>query len=208
MELINKSGRLSEDEINRLWQNLREGNRSALDSLFREFYDELFTYSHRIVSDEELVKDSIQELFLELWQRRESLSKAASVKAYLLVSIRRLILNSLQKEKNRYTRNRKYIDNLFEEDFTLNQIVFDNDADKKKKKELLQVLNQLNSKQKETIFLRYYHGLSNAEIAKVMDINHQSVKNNLFRVIKSLRAIVKSPSDFIILISLLEQLSV
>lgn len=203
--VYNRSNNHSNEDVDDLWQSLRNGERNALDDLFRRFYNELFAYSYNIVADEELVKDSIQELFLGLWRRRESLSKATSVKAYLLVSVRRLILDSKLKERNRYERNRKYMEGVFEEDFTMNQVELDCETNTENK-ELLRVLNQLNGKQKETIFLRYYHGLSNEEIADVMDINYQSVKNNLSRAINSLRGIIKSPSDLLILMTALKQL--
>lgn len=194
-------------DVDNLWERLRNGERKALDLLFRRFYDELFAYAYKIVPDEDLVKDSIQELFLELWRTKDRINKATSVNAYLLVSIRRIVLRSLEKERNRYKRNLTFVENLFEKDFTLNQLEIEEGEDESKKKEILRVLNRLNAKQKETIYLRYYHGLSNAEIAEVMDINYQSVKNNLSRAIKSLRVIVKSSADMMFLISLIKQIS-
>src|SRR5690625_6672265 len=52
---------------------------------------------------------------------------------------------------------------------------------------LQQALNQLTPRQKEVIYLRFYHGLTNPEISGVMDINDQCVRNLLSGAIKRLR---------------------
>src|SRR5690625_7032263 len=49
---------------------------------------------------------------------------------------------------------------------------------------LQQALNQLTPRQKEVIYLRFYHGLTNPEISGVMDINDQCVRNLLSGAIK------------------------
>lgn len=187
---------------NHLWRALCSGDRNALDQLFRLFYNPLLDYGLKIVRDEELIKDCVQELFIKVWQNRTSLSVPNSVKAYLLISIRRLILEQIKLKKNRYKREMSYINEVFTEEFSIEEIVYEDETDKERKKELIHALNQLNGKQKETIFLKYYHGLSNAEIAEVMGINHQSVKNNLFRAMQSLRVIIKSApySAFLLLL--------
>lgn len=181
----------------RLWKSLCRGEKKALDELFRLFYTPLFDYGIKIISNEDQVKDAIQELFLKLWKKHDSLGIPDSVKAYLLVSIRRILLRSIQREQNRYERNRKYIDNFFAVSFSKEDPMIRYEIAEEKKEQLVQAINQLNSRQKETLFLRYYHGLTNQEIADIMNINHQSVKNNLYRAIKNVRGIFESVPDSI-----------
>src|SRR5699024_5883615 len=129
------------------------------------------------------------------WKRHDCLATPDSVQAYLLVSMRRILLRSLKRERNRYERNRKYIDNTFAVSFSKEDLMIRYEIAEEKKEQLVQAINQLNSRQKEALFLRYYHGLTNPEIADVMKINHQSVKNNLYRALKNVRGIVESVSD-------------
>lgn len=178
-----------------LWKSLCHGEKGALAELFRLYYTPLFDYGIKIISNEDQVKDAIQELFLKLWKKHNSLVIPDSVKAYLLVSIRRILLRSIKRERNRYERNRKYIDNVFAVSFSKEDPMIRYEIAEEKKEQLVQAINQLNSRQKETLFLRYYHGLTNQEIADVMNINHQSVKNNLYRALKNLKGIVESVPD-------------
>lgn len=192
MFLLNDANDDRHTDVNRLWATLRRGEREALDGLFRLFYTPLFDYGIKIISDEEMVKDGIQKLFLRLWERHNSLAQADSVQAYLLLSLRRILLRQVNRQKKRYEYNRKYMDEIFSVSFSMEELLVRIELDEEKKQELVKAINHLNSRQKETLFLRYYHGLTNGEIATIMNINRQSVRNNLSRAIKSLRGIIKS----------------
>lgn len=181
-----------EGDEDHLWVALRSGNRTALDQLFRRFYTSLFDYGIKIIPEEEIVKDCIQELFLKLWKRHTALSQAQSVQAYLLFSLRRILLRQISRRIKRYQYNREYLDDFFSASFSMEEIMIDAEVEEEQKRELVKAINHLNSRQKETLFLRYYHGLTNAEIADIMDINRQSVRNNLSRAIKCLRSIIPS----------------
>jgi RNA polymerase sigma factor (sigma-70 family) len=184
----NESG--SAEKENRLWESMCGGEKQALNALFRLYYTSLFDYGIKIVGGEEQVKDAIQELFLKLWETRDALTAPQSVKAYLLVSLRRILLRGAERKRNRSKRNRAYIDNDFSAAFTKEDLIIKEEVEQQQKKKLNQTINQLSSRQKETLFLRYYHGLTSQEIAEVMGINHQSVKNNLCRALKSVRGVI------------------
>ena len=54
---------------------------------------------------------------------------------------------------------------------------------------LLQALNRLPARQKEAIYLKFYFGMSNSEIAEVMDLQDQSVRNTIHEALKLLKQI-------------------
>src|SRR5699024_11598745 len=107
----------------------------------------------------------------------------------------RIHMRKSKRKRNRYEQKRKYIDNTFAVSFSKEDLMIHYEIAEEKKGQLVQAINQLNSRQKEALFLRYYHGLTNREIADVMKINHQSVKNNLYRALKNVRGMVESVSD-------------
>lgn len=181
---------ISKKESLQCWDELRGGSREALNKLFRNYYSLLNDYGSRFTANKEVVKDGIQKLFLRLWKRHERLSKAESVESYLLISLRRILLRKLKSQRKRYERNKIYLDNQFSESFVLEDIAIKGGLGRGKKIKLLKAINSLNGRQKEALFLRYYNGLVNKEIAKVMGINIQSVRNHLYRAIKSLRTIL------------------
>jgi RNA polymerase sigma-70 factor (ECF subfamily) len=79
-----------------LLAGLRRGESSAFDSIFREWYPRLVLIADRIVGERQVAEDLAQEVFLELWRRRESLSLETTVHAYLLQSVRNRSLNYLR----------------------------------------------------------------------------------------------------------------
>lgn len=80
-----------------LWQKFREGDPLAFEQLLRNYYRPLFDYGRRFVSDRDILKDLVHDLFLHLWERRESLGKTDQIKPYLLTSLR----NRIFKNSNR-----------------------------------------------------------------------------------------------------------
>src|SRR5699024_8657180 len=89
-------------------------------------------------------------------------------------------------------RNTEYLDDALSRSLSTGEMMITAEDEEGKRQAMDTALNHLNSRQKETLVLRYYHGLTNAEIADIMDINRQSVRNNLSRAIKSLRSIIPS----------------
>ena len=74
-----------------LWESLRSGNIRAYERVFQLYYPVLFRYGIKFSRTEDEVKDCIQSLFLQIWERRSFLGPTTSVKNYLLASLRRLL---------------------------------------------------------------------------------------------------------------------
>src|SRR5690625_6069795 len=83
----------------RLWRAFQEEDMAAYEQIFRLYYRDLYGYGLKLCSRPELVRDSIQTLFVALWEQKSNLSEVRSVKAYLLASIRRHILKTLRRKR-------------------------------------------------------------------------------------------------------------
>jgi RNA polymerase sigma-70 factor (ECF subfamily) len=62
-----------------------------------------------------------------------------------------------------------------------------------------QAISQLSKRQQEVIFLKYYKGLSNEEIATIMDIERQTVANFLHRSLTNLKRSLLIMAEFLLL---------
>lgn len=169
-----------------LWQAFKSGDKEAFSKIYKENIDDLLSYGYRITSDRQLIRDSIQDLFLNLWQTRLNLSDTDSIRFYLYRSLRNKILEGIKK--NNYTK----IDstNLFEDIIGALSIEDDLIETEQLSEQLLRLkraIHQLSKRQQEIIQLRYYHDFSFDQIAEMMQINHQSVRNLLYRAITELR---------------------
>lgn len=173
-----------------LWDQVRCGDKDALARLFCVNYSLLFNYGYKIVANEALVKDSIQELFLIIWRRHSHLNEAYSVKAYLIHSLRRLLLKDLQKQENRSERNKAYMEDIFEKIYNTEDLLIHFEIENERKEKLKEAIQSLNNRQREAIFLKFYGGASNREIAQIMDINIQSVYNHISNALNNLKVVV------------------
>ena len=73
---------------------------TALEVLFKRFYKPLREYAFRFVNDKDMSEDIVQDVFFELWQRRESIRfEDAAVKSYLFRAVYTHALNALNKKQ-------------------------------------------------------------------------------------------------------------
>ncbi|MEX2363429.1 MAG: sigma-70 family RNA polymerase sigma factor, partial [Balneolaceae bacterium] len=137
----------------------------------------------------ELVEDSIQDIFVSVWERRDELSHIISPNVYLYVSLRRRIFKTLKK-----TNKLKPIPREGEEGFSIcfgvEEIIIKNEYQEQQKEALKLALEQLSNQQKEVLFLHYYNGMSYGEIEEILSINRQSVRNHVYRAMQTLRSIL------------------
>lgn len=186
-----KNGRTRiESEENVLWLKIKNGDEEALADLFRLYYNRLFNYGIKIVKNDEFIKDCIQELFLTIWDRKKYINEAFSVSSYLISSLRRTIFRKIRKQKTHYERNKKYFDHHFQETLNIEELIIHFETRSKNKEQLACALDQLGGRQKEAIYLKFYDGLSNNEIADVMGINKQSVYNHVSGAIRMLQKFI------------------
>lgn len=179
-----KSG-LQYTEDSERWEAFRKGDRAVFGQIYDLNIQDLLSYGYRITNDRQLIRDSIQDLFLHLWAQRENLSPTDSIKFYLYRSLRNRIIRNAEKSV------RLASDLLLPENM-LSDLPFESEwvAEEKKREyadKLRAAIALLPKRQQEVIQLRYFHDFSSEEIAKLLEINNQSVRNLLHSAICRLR---------------------
>ena len=173
-----------------LWTNIRNGEKDSLSSLFSLYYSCLFNYGYKIVPRDQFVKDCIQELFLTIWEQRNTICEVYSVKSYLYVSMKRMIFCNLKKYKNYKKRNARYAEDFLEENLNFETWIISQEFQAEYKSKVNKAIRELSNRQKEIIKLKYNHGLSTSEIASLLEINRQSVYNHVSEALKQLKTYV------------------
>jgi RNA polymerase sigma factor (sigma-70 family) len=163
------------------WLRLKNGDLTALESIYSAYVNAMISYGSRITCDEHLIKDAIQDLFIELWKSRENLANIAQPKYYLFRALRnKLIRNTSQQT---VTGDDELADN--QPATYIHLEIAEQEAIQRNN--LHQLLQQLPRRQQEVIYLRFYQDCSYETIADMMDMNYQSVLNLTQRALKSLR---------------------
>ncbi|MFB3386982.1 RNA polymerase sigma factor [Flavobacterium sp. LAR06] len=186
---------------NTLWNNLKEGDEKSFSMLFERYYADLVRYGNSLSPYEEKVQDCIQDVFTDIWVYRSSLQGSVMVKAYLLSSVRKRIARLFERDHIfRKTTSTDSIAFLLE--FSVEYELIDDDyATKEKVVHLNKLLNELPSRQKEALYLRYHQGLTVEQIAEILDVNYQSASNLLHRGLLSLRKEWKGAYSLFLLLS-------
>ncbi len=166
-----------------LWQQLRKGDKYAFTEIYQKNAPFLAAYGYKLTLNKEIVNDAIQDVFINLWQKRTQLPTVKNIKAYLLKSLRNRILRILETrnlngngEQPHQAIQDSYEHHLIQEELTEENL-----------SKLYLGIQSLPTRQKEVINLRYYQNLTIEEIAGVLNINYQSVSNLLYRGIKTLK---------------------
>ena len=87
-----------------LLARLRSGDHSAFDAIFREWYPPVVRAANRILHEPGVAEELAQDVFLELWRRRDQLPEGSSVPGYLLQAARNRALNHLRRPEPSFGR--------------------------------------------------------------------------------------------------------
>ena len=170
-----------------LWQALKRSEKAAYEILLKKYYPIVLNYGVRFYIDKEFVKDCVQDLFIEIWNRREYLADVVSVKSYLLHSIRKNIIRESSRLKWFREADKISDDHDFDVEFDIETYIISREVENELLQKLRFELDKLTKRQREAIFLRFNQDLSYEEIAIIMDINYRSVVNLIHEAIKAIR---------------------
>jgi RNA polymerase sigma factor (sigma-70 family) len=187
-----KHGTSVSDNERLVWSSFRAGNRKALDYIFEKHIRLLFAYGSKITKDTGLVEDAIQDVFVELWKKREILSDTDNIKLYLLKSLRRRIIRTLSEQSRMHAviaDRQSYEDELeFSSEFHLIQ----EQSSQEQRQQLKAAITQLSKRQREAIYLKFYEHLTYLEISEMMNLSIKSTYKLIGKAIDSLRTHVSA----------------
>lgn len=175
-------------ENKRLWEKYLKGDKEALSIIFRIFFDDLYNYGLRLTRNSEIVKDSLQDMFLKLWKNRSNLRVVDNIKPYLFKALRRHIISNLKWEKS-FINSGQEPEELFQIEFSHEDFLINRNIDFETRENLIKALNKLTKRQREAIYLRYFEGLAFESISEIMSMKIQSVRNSIHRGLLVLREI-------------------
>ena len=172
-----------------LWNAIQKGNHQSFHLFYMEYSDFLYNYGRKMCRDSEIVKDSIQNVFKIIWEKKESIVIKNSLKHYVFTIFRRELFQKIQHQKSLNHQ-------LTEIDFELSiesKIILE-ETQQQLRKNLDKAINSLSHRQKEILFLRYYENMSYTEISELMSLN----KNSMYKLLSA--AIQRLKNHFISLL--------
>jgi RNA polymerase sigma factor (sigma-70 family) len=181
----------NDEFISVVWLNFKNGDDNALTTIYHKYSNALYSYGLKIVNDEHLVKDSIQEVFIQLINKRKTLLITPKIHIYLFKSLRNQLFEKLRdrNRKQNILESLSFNENIYEKH--AEEILIDSEERKIVQDVIVSAVNQLTNRQQEVIFLKYTEDLDYDEIAQILNIDIESVRTLVYRSLKSLKKAIK-----------------
>jgi RNA polymerase sigma factor (sigma-70 family) len=167
---------------------LQQNDATALASIMDKYYRDLYHYAAKFTRDEAAIKDSIQEIFISLWKKRETATAILALRPYLLRATKNRIIKAIFSNDNGYPLDlpEEY---EFLQEYSIEKIIIDRQHSDERSARLKKILENLSPRQNEVIYLKFYQHLDHNQIAELMDINRQSVYNLLHETLQKIRSV-------------------
>lgn len=180
-----------------LFQLLCEGSREALSVLYERYWKLLYIKACQRIHSKEMVEEIIQDLFVNLWMKRDTLFIQSSFSGYIFTALKNRILNYLQTQAihikhQRYQYKQAQQQNLYEDDSTQQQIQYLDLFESYQ-----QSVASLPEKSRVIFELNRNGHFTIAQIAQQLSISPKTVEYHLSR---SLQELKKKLKDFLPLV--------
>ena len=176
-----------------LFYQLKQGDEIAFEKIFHNYYAPLCVFANQFLNDDEKAEEIVQDLFVNIWGKRQYLQIDSSLKNYLFRSVKNQCLNHFQhvKIKEKYAEKVKedFEQEIHEPDFFIETGL---------KKKIEESIESLPEKRRQIFKLSRDEGLKYKEIAERLDLSIKTVETQMGLALKQLREKLKDYKDYFI----------
>jgi RNA polymerase sigma-70 factor (ECF subfamily) len=159
------------------------GNEEAFELLFKTHYSGLCGYATKYVWDLDQAEEIVQDLFFNLWNKKNNLFIDTSIEAYLFRAVRNACLNYLKHQKVR----QQHADAV-KKNPSAGQAAPDNSVETLElQSKIDEAVNLLPPERQKIFRLSRYEGLKYKEIADQLGLSVKTVEAQMGKALKSLR---------------------
>jgi len=177
-----------------LWQRICSADAEAFNIFFELYWEAMFQYAYKILKRKEDAEELVQDLFINLWNKKEQLPEVNSVAAYMHTAMRNHVLNHLAKQKIKISALDDALDSYSK--FPASATI----EIKESEKMLALCMRALPQKMQEVFYLHRIRELSVAEIAAQTNTSQQTVRNQLNTAYKKLHAVLAKTTPLILVL--------
>ncbi|WP_164974311.1 RNA polymerase sigma factor [Filimonas effusa] len=171
-----------------LLRAVSSGNEEAFAGLFTLYKDKVYAIALRMTESQMQAEDIVQDVFLRIWLRRDTLSELSHFKSYLYTATRNHVYNALKK----IAMNDK-LGEYLENSFHIEDILPDTKITEREYRRFLQqALDQLPERQRQVFILIKQQGQKREEAAALLKVSPETVKYHLAQANRSVRAFLIS----------------
>lgn len=175
-----------------IWSLFKNGHEGAFRYIYERHIDVLYSYGQRFTPNKEVIRDCMQDLFVEL-RNSKKLSNTNSIKFYLLKAFRNKLKRTLN-QNSRFTMvsvNEWFLTNPAQP--SVETVIIESRFKEEQKARLRSAINELPARQREALYYFYQENLTYAEVAEIMGFSYvRSARNMIYKAIEALRQALNS----------------
>lgn len=186
----------------KIWDDFRKGENYALSHIYYQHIQGLFRYGKKFCNDDELIKDTIQDLFFDLLRTRANLGKTDNIKFYLITSFRRKLFKNIKSQPTIVNGDmEKELE--ADIDYSVEQKIINNEKASEREKIISKGLSELTPKQREILYYKFTCGFEYEQICEIMSLKYDSARKQVFRALKALEQCLTKSKTFLLFLRVL-----
>ena len=172
-----------DDSDEALLERVRASDSVAFEQLFRRYAEPLYDCAYGYVASRDAAQEVVQQLFVELWERRRVWQVSGTVATYLYRAVRNGSLNALRDGRRRMRLGeRAYEGPGIEQEVEAADLA----------RAVARIVARLPERCREVFRLNRYHHLTYAEVAQVLNLSVKTVELHMARALRELRARIRN----------------
>lgn len=181
------------DQLQSYWRQFSHNDDDeAFAQIYSHYVSRLYAYGLGLGFDASVCKDAVQDVFLKFYSTKHELTHIENLQFYLFRSMRNRLLD-IKKQRDAF----QPLDSNeipFATEITILDHLVNNEESNFLKNKVESLLSKLTARQREAIYLRYMQNMEYDEIAGMLKMAPQSVRQLVHRGLKSIRETTSSSS--------------
>ena len=167
------------------WSKIKDGDEGSFKLLYLELFSVLCNYAFQYTSDRFLSEEIVQDVFIKIWQERESINPSKSLKSYIFQSVHNSCINTIVQKKNKKTINNVFLSDesweIIQESRQMNSFLLEKLEADETEQVIKQIIHNLPTCCNEIFKLSRFENRTNQEIAELMNVSVSTVRTQIYR---------------------------
>ncbi len=173
-----------------LLHQISEGDEKAFAIIVSRYWNNIYAQALTYVKSSHNAQDIVQEVFIKIWEKRQTLTSIERFDSFLFIISRNHIISELRK-KLMNPLDPDLVDTYKEEGGVPDKVL----SFKQMQQHLKTAIDLLPQQQRTAFLLSREAGLSYEAIAAQMDLSRETVKKHIGRALNFLRTYVRIHAD-------------
>lgn len=180
---------LDDNDERQLVSRLRVGDKKAFEEIFRKYREKIYYFAIRYYNSTEDAENVVQDVFIKLWDEREGVKEELSLNNYIYTIAKNHLFNIQRKKINEKAYRNYIIDHLVQTPNLENELIY---ADMKAGMD--KIIDELPPQRKKVFIMSNIEGLSNKEVASILDLSVRTVEVHKSLALQTIRKALKNIS--------------